>query len=76
MTTKPLSALARIRREGGAVAVRSAIMAALVAHPSPAEAARALGTTARALQAAAKRVGVTWTERPAGRPRAKSEAGE
>lgn len=77
MTTKPPSALARIRREGGAVAVRSAIMAALVAHPSPAEAARALGTTARALQTAAKRVGVTWEERPAGRPsRARRETGE
>ncbi len=75
MPTRPESALARIRREGGAVAVRSAIMAALVAHPSPAEAARALGTTARALQAAARRVGVTWTERPAGRPKARREAG-
>lgn len=75
MPTRPESALARIRREGGEPAVRAAIVAALAAHPTPTEAARAFEMELKNFRRAARRVGVTWTERPAGRPKARREAG-
>ena len=54
-----MSALAQLRREGGAEAVRAAIVAAL-ALGTPAEAARALGCTWATLRTAARRTGVPW----------------
>ncbi len=53
------STLAQLRREGGAEAVRAAIVAALAAG-TPADAARALGCTWGALRSAARRTGVPW----------------
>ena len=59
--------LAEARTEGGAAAVRAAIVAALAAHPTRAAAARSLGTTPQALAAAARRVGVVLAPLRAGR---------
>lgn len=74
---KPLSPLARIRAEGGAEAVRSAIVGVAAVHGYTVAAAEALGTSLDALRAAARRVGVAWPARGAGRPRrAVTEAGE
>jgi hypothetical protein len=53
------STLAQLRREGGAEAVRTAIVAALAAG-TPAEAARALGCSWASLRLAARRTGVVW----------------
>ena len=51
--------LAQIRREGGAEAVRAAIVAAF-ALGTPADAARALGCSWSSLRLAARRTGVPW----------------
>jgi len=51
--------LAQLRREGGAEAVRAAIVAALAAG-TPADAARSLGCSWGALRSAARRVGAPW----------------
>jgi len=66
---RPPSALARIRREGGAEAVRAAIAAAVAAHGATSAAARSLGTSLDALRSAARRAGAAWPSRTAGRPR-------
>ena len=65
--------LAALRRTGGADAVRAAILAALAAHPTRADAARALGIDPRALARAARRAGVVLERRAAGRPRRPQE---
>jgi hypothetical protein len=54
-----VSTLAQLRREGGAEAVRAAIVAAL-ALGTPADAARALGCSWASLRSAARRTGVPW----------------
>lgn len=73
--TKPLSPLARIRAEGGAEAVRSAILGVVALHGYSTAAAEALGTSLDALRSAARRVGVAWPARGAGRQR-RTVAGE
>jgi hypothetical protein len=54
-----VSTLAQLRREGGAEAVRAAIVAAL-ALGTPAAAARSLGCSWASLRLAARRTGVAW----------------
>lgn len=63
-----MSPLASLRRTGGADAVAAAITAALARYGTVTAAAAALGTTASNLRASARRCGVPWEARPAGRP--------
>lgn len=60
--------LAEIRREGGAAAVRAAIVAALAEHGDATRAAAALGTTPRALRRAGQRLGCWPDDLPPGPP--------
>jgi hypothetical protein len=64
-----VTTLRTLRAAGGADAVRDAITAAVAAHGYGRAAAVALGTSLDALRSAARRVGVPWPTRPAGRPR-------
>lgn len=64
-----MTTLRALRATGGADAVRVAIVAAVAAHGYSGAAARSLGTSLDALRSAARRVGVPWPTRPAGRPR-------
>ena len=61
------STLAALRRTGGADAVRAAIVAALAAHPTRADAARALGIAPRNLTRTCARAGVPLAPLRAGR---------